>query len=393
MHATNLRSPLAMGLVAAVAAGAIALPPTAGRLGLPGLRVVSDANMRLASCAGGADGNYGKGFAEWCFNNPDGLYDPATLTITGLARGNTLTVTVNDSTNSLTFTGPRGNTYGPYSLTAFYDAETFIRDLLQFSPGQRLENLQAIVAKLTAAKESLESAIEARVAAAKETLEKIAAEGLAIVVAAFFVVEQVLAALGFFNVAEASPAAASDSAARADSLDGISPTARETEWLATASAAEVSAAEVDSDFGSAVPADVSAAKAPAVEAKAEAAPVAEAAPEVTRAAEDAKAPAEEAQIVEAQTVEAQTAEAPAVETVEATVATEIATLAMDVAEVKKDSDVAQPAPSSPSRRAPRAVKRSNSATVESATRPHATPSPAAVADAAPGKPAANRRAS
>ncbi len=388
MHASNLRSPLAMGLVAAVAAGAIALPPTAGRLGLPGLRVVSDANIGLASCAGGADGNYGKGFAEWCLNNPDGSYDPATLTITGLARGNTLTVTVNDSTNSLTFTGPRGNTYGPYSLTAFYGAETFIRDLLQFSPGQRLENFQAIVAKLTAAKESLESAIEARVAAAKATLEKIAAEGLAIVVAAFFVVEQVLAALGFFNVAEASPAAASDSAAPVDSLDGISPTARETGWLATASAAEVSAAEADADVASAVPADVSAAKAPAVEAKPEAAPVAGAAPEVTRAAEDAEAPA-----AEAQTEEAQTAEAPAVETVEATVATEIATLAMDVAEVEKDSDVAQPAPSSPSRRAPRAVKRSNSATEESATRPHATPSPAAVADAAPAKPAADRRAS
>jgi hypothetical protein len=382
MHTHNLRSPLAVGLVAAVAAGAIALPPTAGHLGLPGLRVVSGANIGLASCFGGADGDYGKGFAEWCVNNPDGSYDPATLTITGLARGNTLTVTVNDSTNSITFTGPRGTTYGPYSLTAFYGAETFFRDLLQFSPGQRLENLQAIEAKLTVAKENLESAIEARVAAAKETLEKIAAEGLAIVVAAFFVVEQVLAALGYFNVAEASTAVASDSAAPADSLDGTSPAAQET-WLAAASAAEVPAAEVEADVASAVPGDVSAAKAPAVEAKPEAAAVAEAAPEATRAAEDAEAPA----------VEAQTAEAPAVETVEATVATEIATLAMDVAEVKKDSDVAQPAPSSPSRRAPRAANRSNSATVEPTTRPHATASPAAVADAAPVKPAASRRAS
>jgi hypothetical protein len=314
MHAHNLRSPLAVGLVAAVAAGAIALPPTAGHLGLPGLRVVSGANIGLANCAGGADSDYGKGLAEWCLNNPDGSFDPATLTITGLARGNTLTVTVNDSTNSFTFTGPRGSTYGPYSLSAFHGAETFIEDLLQFSPGQRLENFQAIEAKLAAAKENLESAIEARVAAAKETLEKIAAAGLVIVVAVAFVAETVLAVLGLLpngDVAEADPAAA-------------------------------------------VSAGVSAAKAPAVEAKTEAAPAAEAAPEATRADEDAEAPA----------VEALTAQDPAVETVEAAV------------------DVTQPAPSSPSRRAPRAVKRSNSAMVESATRPHT----------AAAKSAANRRA-
>jgi hypothetical protein len=374
MHATNLRSPLAVGLLAAVAAGAIALPPTTGHLGLPGLRVVSDANISLANC-----GSWGKGFAEWCASNPDGSYDPATLTITG-PNNNSLVVTVYKPTETIAFTGPWGTTYGPYPLPAFIAAETLFSDLRQFSPGQRLENLQAIEeklqaieVKLTALQESLESAIEARVAAAKETLEKVAAAGLAVVVAAFFVVEQVLAALGYFNVAEVSPAVASDSAAPADSLDGISPAAQEKGWLATASAAEVPSAEVGADVASAVPADVSAAKAPAVEANPEATAVAEAAPEVTRAAEDA--------------------EAPAVETVEATVATEIATLAMDAAEVEKDSDVAQPAPSSPSRRAPRAVKRSNSATVESATRPPATASPAAVADAAPAKPAANRRAS
>lgn len=53
MLVSRLRSPLAVGLAAAVVAGAIALLPTAGHLALPGPRVVSDANIRLASCASG----------------------------------------------------------------------------------------------------------------------------------------------------------------------------------------------------------------------------------------------------------------------------------------------------------------------------------------------------
>ena len=64
MYTHNVRSPLAVGLVAAVAAGAIALPPTAGHLGLPGARVVSDANIFLAGCQGGP-----LGLGEWCFSS------------------------------------------------------------------------------------------------------------------------------------------------------------------------------------------------------------------------------------------------------------------------------------------------------------------------------------
>jgi len=78
VYTHNVRSPLAVGLVAAVAAGAIALPPTAGHLGLPGARVVSDANIFLAGCQGGP-----LGLGEWCYSNPDGNFDPASLTISG----------------------------------------------------------------------------------------------------------------------------------------------------------------------------------------------------------------------------------------------------------------------------------------------------------------------
>jgi len=79
------------------------------------------------------------------------------------------------------------------------------------------------------------------------------------------------------------------------------------------SAAEVPAAVVEADVA---PADDSAAKTPAVETKPEAAPVAQAAPEAAPAAEAAEVPA---------------VEVPAAETAETTVATEVATAALDVA--------------------------------------------------------------
>lgn len=63
MHANNLRSPLAVELVAAVA---IALPPTAGHLALPGPRVLSDAKIRLASSASGTSA--GPIFAIECYS-------------------------------------------------------------------------------------------------------------------------------------------------------------------------------------------------------------------------------------------------------------------------------------------------------------------------------------
>ena len=52
MRTNNLRSPLAVGLLAAAAVAAVVLSPTAGQVAQPGPRVVSDANIILVSCAG-----------------------------------------------------------------------------------------------------------------------------------------------------------------------------------------------------------------------------------------------------------------------------------------------------------------------------------------------------
>jgi hypothetical protein len=82
MHANSLRSPLALGLVVAVA---IALPPTAGHLVLQDPRVVSDANIRLASCATGT--SPGPIFGIAC-------YSVAKLTYGDLDQGRLITLSV-----------------------------------------------------------------------------------------------------------------------------------------------------------------------------------------------------------------------------------------------------------------------------------------------------------
>lgn len=90
MHANSLRSPLALGLVVAVA---IALPPTAGHLALQDPRVVSDANIRLASCAAGT--SPGPIFGIAC-------YSVAKLTYGDLDQGRLITLSVYGPLGGLT---------------------------------------------------------------------------------------------------------------------------------------------------------------------------------------------------------------------------------------------------------------------------------------------------
>lgn len=83
MHADNLRPPLAVGLAAAVAAGAIALLPIAGHLAPPSPRVVSDANIRLASCASGTSPGPIFGIACYSVSNQwDGTYNSEEIQLT-----------------------------------------------------------------------------------------------------------------------------------------------------------------------------------------------------------------------------------------------------------------------------------------------------------------------
>ena len=111
----------------AVAASSVALTPTAGHIALPGPRVVSDVNIRLASCGAGP-----YGLATYCTSGEAYGYDDtgyqSTTTIYG-PLGGTSTLYYNyvynetsgDATVTVDFTGPLGRTIGGSITYKAYD--------------------------------------------------------------------------------------------------------------------------------------------------------------------------------------------------------------------------------------------------------------------------------
>jgi hypothetical protein len=116
----NLHSPLAVGLLAAAAVAAAVLPPTAGQLAQPGARVVSDANIRLATCQKGPNG-----FTQFCFSQSA---NSAGETITNFAMsglvGKTATLVNTATADSIksVLTGPLGRT-ATFYYRAYYEAD------------------------------------------------------------------------------------------------------------------------------------------------------------------------------------------------------------------------------------------------------------------------------
>lgn len=120
MRTDNLRSPLAAGLLSAVAATAFGLPSTTAQLASPSARVVSDAHIRLATCQKGPNG-----LAQLCFSqSTSSAGDIITdFTVYGPAGGTaTLVNTTTEDSIEMVLTGPLGRT-ATFYYQAYYEAD------------------------------------------------------------------------------------------------------------------------------------------------------------------------------------------------------------------------------------------------------------------------------